>query len=235
MDREAVAAGPAREQLRLVAGEREQAAAVGRGRVARTELVGDREAPGRRLGARAPDGDRERADRAAVAAQRQPPRGAVDVDRPVGARRAARGAPGSSPACRWAARSPARRSQPPRRAVTESTRGESNSVRRADPVQRAAAGRGAQLRRCEHPRGQVAAGGGGGGAAAACATSWTGRERAAAQAPTPRRSRRASPRRAGEPRASPHRGYPVAASSGRSLRRGASSPMRLSTSSASAR
>ena len=38
-----------------------------------------------------------------------------------------------------------------------------------------------------------------------------------------------------ELRASCARGYPVAASMGRSLRRGASSPMRLSTSSASAR
>ena len=96
------------DQLRLVAGEREQAAAVGRRRIAGVQLVGDREAAGRRLGARPPDGDGERADRAAVAAQRQPPRGAVDVDREVRCSPAARGPPGSSPRGRWGARSRAR-------------------------------------------------------------------------------------------------------------------------------
>ena len=131
-------------QPRLVAREGEDAAAVGRRRVGGAQLVRHREAPERRLGARPADRDGERADRAAVVAQGQPARGAVDLDREV-VRDSARGARGSS---RRAVRALGREhvSQPPRRASRSGRAREPNSVRAPSRAARGRAG-GAQLRR----------------------------------------------------------------------------------------
>ena len=198
----AVAARPAGEQLRLVAGEREQAAAVRRRRVAGRSLSVTAKRPvGVSVPGRPIATGNERTARLPRRSVSRRAERSTCIDQSVAPSRTRR--PGSSPACRWAARSPARAASRARRAITESTRGESNSVRR--PIQ--CSGRPPGVARscvgAEHPRGQVAAGAGGRLGGGRARRRWTGRERGRPQASMPRRIRRASPRRAGEPRASP--------------------------------
>ena len=130
VDGEPVAARPAGRQVRLVPGERQHAAAVGRARVGHAQLVGDGEAPLRRRVRRPADRHRERAHGVALAAHEQLALREVGVQRPgraVEPRVAARSQPtapfGSSGAC-TASQSPSRRTTP-------KTRGDFHSVRAA--------------------------------------------------------------------------------------------------------
>ena len=145
VDRQPVAARPAREQLRLVAREGEGAAAVGGGRVVGVELVGDREAAGRRLRAGAADRDRERAHRSRPSRRRVSRRAerSTWIERSVAPRRAR--AAGIQPRRPFGplARQHAQPAAAPRDHAQHALRAELGP--RAQPVQRAAARRVAQL------------------------------------------------------------------------------------------
>src|SRR2546421_535233 len=78
VDRQAIAPGPARRRVRLMPGEREDAAAVVRAEAAARDLVGHREAAGRGRRPRTPDRHRYDAYAAAADAQLEPAPGQVD-------------------------------------------------------------------------------------------------------------------------------------------------------------
>ena len=127
-------------QVRLVGGEGDRAAAVGRARTAHLQLVGDGEAAGRRRVVGRADADRGALEHAVAVADRQRAGGAVDVQRDV--RGAEPRAAGRDPAGPRVGRSGTTTcSHAPRRRSTLTTRGPPNCVRGPMPPTRAPARR----------------------------------------------------------------------------------------------
>ena len=223
---------PAGQQLRLMTGERDRAASVGRVGPLGAQLVRDREAARRRLRSGAADGDLHAPQDLRATPHREPAGGAVHVQRHVdGAGARGRGADPGRPA-----RSPARarRRAASRRAGAAPTRpwaSRTRSLGRRRPTARPPGAERSAVRRRTRAVAQRPCGRAGRGRSAATAKCCSGRGRSAAGCPPQPASRKSAIRgaaritppagRAAARRRGPPTTAPTAPASSRARRRAA--------------